>query len=87
MRPLVIVTWNDAVMHSDGDSSAKHVPAVQVTVGWLLLYDKTGITIYQEYEKNSPNEWRNENFIPAGMIVEVQRVPKPRKRIMLLNDG
>ena len=82
-RSLVIVTWRDAVMHSDGDSKAKHVPVVQVTIGWLLHYDMTGISIMCEYSKDSPNEWRSENFIPNGMIVEVQKIPNPRKKILL----
>ena len=73
-RTIVIVTWADAVIHSDGDTKAKHEPSVQVTIGWLLKHDDKGLSLICEYERDSPNEWRAENFIPEGMIVGVEEL-------------
>lgn len=73
-RPLVIVTWIDAVQHGEGDTAAKHKGVAMVTIGWKLKYDDRGISLIQEYMKNSTDEWRNENFIPSGMILEVEEI-------------
>jgi hypothetical protein len=72
-RELVVVTWNDAVEHPDGEREPRHEPAVQITAGFLLKRDRRGISIATELNDDDGTGWRGENFIPAGMIVSVRR--------------
>lgn len=75
--PVAVVSWNDAVEHSDGADSARHSPAIQVTVGWLLQDDSAGVTLAFEYNEDDTG-WRGEQFIPRGIIRAIDYV-KPRK--------
>lgn len=67
---VAVVVWDDAVRHSDGSKSPVHQPERQTLVGWLLRYDTSGISVASEYNEED-GSWRDENFIPAGMIVSV----------------
>ena len=67
----VIVTWLDAVNYGDGQGTPKHKPAEQCMIGWLLKRDKQGISVAMEYSPED-NTWREENFIPAGMVKSVR---------------
>lgn len=71
--PIVVVHWDDAVDRGDGDRAPRHEPARQVMVGWMLQYDEDGISIAYEYGEDG-SDWRNEVFIPAGMIVQVDYI-------------
>ena len=71
--PVVVVHWLDAVDRGDGDHKPRHRPELQVCVGWLLRYDDDGISLAFEYTAGSA-EWRNETFIPTGMIKSVEEL-------------
>lgn len=72
-RPITIVTWRDAVQHSDGHTTPLHKPAIQRTYGVLLKYDETGISVAGE-ENVEDGTWRDESFIPGELIVSVETV-------------
>lgn len=69
--PIVVIEWNDAVRHTDGDTEPRHRAEKLVAVGWLLKRDKTGISYAEEYSANE-NAWRQEHYIPAAMIASVR---------------
>lgn len=71
--PIAVVTWLDAVEHSDGSVAPRHAAATQITCGWLLRYDDKGVSIAFEYSDDD-GSWRGEAFIPAGMIVSVYEI-------------
>ena len=71
--PIVVVHWDDAVDRGDGGGVPRHKPSRQILVGWLLLHDDEGITLAFEHS-DEDNSWRNETFIPAGMIAEVYEI-------------
>lgn len=71
-RQLVVVTWNDAVHHMDGESEPRHRPMIMQTAGWMLKSDRKGVSIAGELA--SDGTWRAENFIPRGMIVNIRRI-------------
>lgn len=71
--PLVVVHWDDAVDRGDGESTPVHKPARQICLGWLLQYDSAGVSIAYEYSEED-DRWRNETFIPSGMIVAIDFV-------------
>ena len=73
--PVVIVTWNDAIEHSEEftESEIKHEPAVQHTAGFLIKRTKKGVTIATEYNGDGTGV-RTTNFIPAGMVVKVTKL-------------
>lgn len=75
--PIVVIHWDDAVDHGDGENVPLHAPAKQVCIGWLLKQDETGVSIAFEYGEN--NSWRNETFIPAGMITQIDLLDNARK--------
>lgn len=66
----VIVEWNDAVKHPEGEGKARHEPYVMRTAGRLLEKNRKGISIAGE-ECVTDDTWRDENFIPAAMIKRV----------------
>jgi hypothetical protein len=68
--PVVVVQWDDAVEYPDSDLKPRHIPVRLITVGWLLAYDDEGISIASEYSEDGSG-WRNEVFIPVGMIDSV----------------
>lgn len=70
---LVVVTWLDAVQHADGETNPRHEPHVMKTCGYLLQKNRKGISIAGEFCPTDAT-WRNENFIPAGMIQSVEIV-------------
>ena len=72
---LVVVTWHDAVQHADGESEPRHAPYVMKTVGYLLKKTRAGVSLAGEVCATD-SAWRNENFIPGGMIKSVD-VIKP----------
>ena len=73
--PVVIVTWNDAIEHSEAftEEEIKHEPAVQHTAGFLMKRNKKGITLASEYNDDGTGV-RTTNFIPAGMVVKVTKL-------------
>jgi len=78
-KDLCIVFWGDAWSESDvmEHEIAKECP--RVTIGWLLREDDDYITIaadYQFYKKT----WSDLTAIPQGMVKEIVRVKKPRRR-------
>jgi hypothetical protein len=75
LHHIVVVTWLDAVSHPDGEQTPRHVPAEQVTIGWLLRDDKKGISLAGEYNKDGTG-WRDENFIPRAIIKCVEYLTK-----------
>ena len=69
--PLVIIKWDDAVVHTgEREGPPKHTPAKQVSIGWLMVHNDKGVTYCSEYSEDD-GSYRDENFIPAGMITEV----------------
>jgi len=71
--PIVVVEWLDACEHADGDGLPRHQPQLEVSVGWLLLRDRTGVSIANEYG-TADDSYRNEMFIPARMVKSVRRL-------------
>lgn len=70
---LVIVTWLDAVQHADGEVAPRHKPHTMRTCGWLLRRDRMGVSLACEMCPTD-DTWRNENFIPAGMVKGVELI-------------
>lgn len=68
-----VIVWHDAVEHSDGSGAPRHRPAEQTAIGWILRHDDEGISFAGEYNQKD-GTWRNENFIPGGMIIKVTRL-------------
>ena len=79
---LVKVTWHDA--HGSAANvtytidEIPHAPIEVVSYGILLKEDAVGISIASE--KCDSDCWRGYSFIPAGMLIKVEPVKKPRKR-------
>ena len=71
--PIVVVTWHDAVQHSDGGGAPRHQAATQITVGWLLQNDDKGVSLAFEYSDDD-GSWRDEAFVPAGMVIDVTEI-------------
>lgn len=81
MKPLVIVTWNDA--HGDSGSAFSeheipHAPIVIDSVGWLLREDDAGVTVAAEFCHDGT--WRGVTFVPRGMIQAVRPATRARTR-------
>lgn len=64
---IAVVSWDDAVSHSDGSGRPQHKPARQITIGWLLQFDDVGVSIAYEYGEDDQS-WREEQFIPAPLV-------------------
>ena len=75
-KPAVIVRWMDAytIDETFDDSDLGHSDAPTVTVGFLLVQDKQGVTIATDVQLPSAGDtdgklaYRGKHFIPAGMI-------------------
>jgi hypothetical protein len=79
--PLVTVKWNDAHTAEAtqyAPSDVPHAPLVIETVGWLLREDASGVSLANERLDNS--QYRGYTFVPAGMIVSITPIIKPRPK-------
>jgi hypothetical protein len=77
--PLVTVKWNDAHTAEAtqyAPSDVPHAPLVIETVGWLLREDASGVSLANERLDNT--QYRGYTFVPAGMIVSIAPIVKPR---------
>lgn len=74
--PIYVVVWDDSVQHSDGSGRAIHKPARQIRIGWMIEHDEAGITIASEYNHDD-DTWRDEHFIPNGMIFSLTHLTDP----------
>lgn len=78
---LVAVEWNDAWHNKEDevkleDVATSHIPTRVTTVGWLLLNDDEGVSVFNEtYE----GKYRGRTFIPKPMVISINPVIKPRK--------
>lgn len=80
-HPLVRVVWLDAHGSAVSSYSLDEIPhaAVKVeTYGLLLKQDEVGISIASEICDG--DTYRGYSFMPAGMLVSVTPVTKPRKQ-------
>lgn len=83
--PFAAIRWQDAHCMSGTSEVALHEihhgPAHYTRFGYILRQDAEGVTIASEASDEST--YRNVDFIPAKMIVEVQvlklSVPKAKK--------
>jgi len=84
--PFVVAIWHDA--WADNEEFVKtekvdenHKPIVIKTVGWLLVDDKEGLSIFNE-RADEEDAWRGRTFVSRGMIVSVtpHKLASPRKR-------
>ncbi len=78
---LVKVRWSDA--HTTeatqyAPSDVPHAPLVIETVGWLLRQDEAGVSVASE--RVGSDAYRGYTFVPAGMVVSVTPIVKPRVR-------
>lgn len=84
-KALVAVYWDDASGSSaeqedtEEDALLDHEPVVFVTVGFVLVDNEKGLTIYSE-ERLGQGSWRVRSFIPRGMIRQVTPIPWPSRR-------
>lgn len=78
---LVKVRWNDA--HGSAANvcytleEIPHAPVLCESYGILLKIDEVGVSIASE--KCDDTTFRGYSFMPAGMLVRVEPVNKPRK--------
>ena len=57
-----------------------------ITVGWLLLYDDTGISLANERDESGG--WRGHTFVPTGMIWGVRLVTsQPEHKWLPVDKG
>jgi len=81
MGDLVKVIWNDA--HGSAANvcydieEIPHVPVQVISYGILLKMDEVGVSIASE--KCDDSTYRGYSFVPAGMLVKVEPLKKPRK--------
>lgn len=83
-RPIVCVTWLDAHgaarstdVYAIGDVPHKSTPVR--TYGVLLKHDTDGVSLASE-EFPETEECRNYTFIPAGMVLSVEKLRHPSQR-------
>ncbi len=72
---VVIVHWDDACEHAEGDDAPRHAPKRQILVGFLLRSDKRGISVAGELNADGTG-WRTENFVPRALIRKVERIAR-----------
>jgi len=65
----VVIEWLDAINYGDGDGEPRHRPAKQTAIGFLLRYDRHGISYCSEYAEDGT--WRDETFLRAQDLVTV----------------
>ncbi len=86
---LVKVTWADA--HGSAANvtytidEIPHCPIAVISYGILLKEDSIGVSIASE--KCDDDCWRGYSFIPAGMLVRVEPVKKPRKKTTIPKES
>jgi hypothetical protein len=75
MLKVVLVKWNDAVLRSEENDTSKivHKPCVLFSAGILLKSDKKGVTLATDFDPVGKT-YREQSFIPRGMIVEEKAV-------------
>lgn len=82
-KPFAAVAWNDAHCISGATEMAEHeiphAPAIYTAYGFILRQDEVGITLANEV--SGENTYRSINFIPAGMIVEVQVLSVAKQKV------
>jgi hypothetical protein len=78
---LVKVLWNDA--HGSAANvcydieEIPHMPVLVESYGILLKMDEIGVSIASE--KCDDSTYRGYSFVPAGMLVKVEPLKKPKK--------
>ena len=78
-KPVVLVRWMDAytIDETFSDDDLGHSDAPTVTVGFLLVHDKQGVTIATDVQLPSAGDmdgklaYRGKHFVPAGMIRDI----------------
>lgn len=85
---LSVVVWDDA--YSDAlasltiqDAHLSHRPTVMQTIGWLLVSDDAGISIFNERCLDVGEEtYRGKTFIPRSLVRSVTpfKLSTPRAR-------
>jgi hypothetical protein len=86
--PLVIVVWDDAyggahTPTAEHELAAGHHPLVVQTIGWLLLDNEEGVSLFNErYDDEGTTLWRGRSFIPRGMVRSVTpfNLTRPRRK-------
>jgi hypothetical protein len=81
---FVAVTWEDSWGDTAGDATPenvheKHHPAIMQTVGWLLLENEIGTSIFCERDTQD-GSYRGRTFIPKKMILVMEDFPPKRAR-------
>lgn len=79
-----VVWWDAWADGSDiatlNDAHEKHKATLMETLGWLLVSDEKGVSIFNERCLDKGDEsYRSRTFIPRAMIQSVTPVIKPRK--------
>lgn len=81
-----LLRWADA--HSDvvlqtwDLDTFTHSPLIVETLGWVVKYDDTGLSMFTERIDNQDGtfSYRGRGFVPAGMVLEVTPLEgKPRR--------
>lgn len=80
-KTLVAVIWRDAhgsatEVHTVADLD--HKPMMMTTYGCLLLHDKVGISVANEW--CGKDEWRGVTFVPAELIESVEQLLPASRR-------
>lgn len=75
---LVAVTWRDANGTATRLYSKEHHAYTEmVTVGWLMVRDKAGVSICCErFVEDGAYVYRGHTFIPAGIVTKVRRLER-----------
>lgn len=81
MKVLWFDAWADASdMVTVHDAHEKHKAALMETLGWLVVDNEAGVSIFNERCLDKGDEsYRSRTFIPRAMIKSVLPVVKPRK--------
>jgi hypothetical protein len=79
------VVWDDAWgdAHDSAtleDAHMKHRPTVMQTVGWLVIDNEKGVSVFNERCLDQGEEsYRGRTFIPRQMLKSITPVIKPRQ--------
>lgn len=82
---LVLCVWDDAwsdfaELVTSQDAGLKHRPTVMQTVGWLVIDNDQGVSLFNERCLDQGEEsYRGRTFIPRAMVRSVTPVIKPRR--------
>lgn len=85
---FAVVVWDDAWGDSTDATTThhaaeRHMPTVMQTVGWVLVDDLKGVSIFNERCLDKGEEtYRGRTFIPRAMIRSVtpMNLTRPRKK-------